>query len=218
MTNVADFRPQVKAGNKVYMKCADSHPPLKIGEYKIWGGSCVTPAHHLGEFDIYVGFDRSMGYNYRHYPWNSGESFLFYIQDMSVPKSPAEFKMLVNWLEVQLKLNKRIHLGCLGGHGRTGLVLSALVKQMLGIEDAITYVREGYCKKAVETVGQIDWLNEHYGIKKVAGTKEFHSPSDWLHKMDTKGKSVHNYTTEKTVVIRPVRSKGTIFGLNCRNH
>jgi hypothetical protein len=40
-----------------------------------------------------------------------------------------------------------------------------------GIEDAITYVREHYCKKAVESSTQVAFLHKQYGIKVVPGSR-----------------------------------------------
>lgn len=87
---------------------------------------------------------------------------------MRTPANFEEFDNMINWIQDQINDGKTVHVGCLGGHGRTGMVLSALVYKMLGIEDAITYVRENYCEEAVETSAQAKWLNTHYGIKMVS--------------------------------------------------
>lgn len=55
---------------------------------------------------------------------------------------------------------KVIEVGCLGGHGRTGTLLSALVMLAEGrwpIE-SIKEVRKRYCEKAVETASQVGLL------------------------------------------------------------
>ena len=109
--------------------------------------------------------------HYKSYPWEEGESFLYYIQDMAAPKDADSFKMLISWLADQLVAGKKVHIGCIGGHGRTGTVLAALVKFMTGMEDAITYVRENYCHKAVESSEQISFLSREYGIKPAQPTK-----------------------------------------------
>lgn len=158
-----------------YKRCFESHPPLKIGEYVVYGGSCSSPI--VTDADVYVGFDYSMKKSPLAYPWNSGDSFLFPITDMAAPSDPAEFHKLIQWLELQLIAQKKVHLGCIGGHGRTGTVLAALVKHMTGNEDAVTYVRENYCKKAVESAVQVAFLVKHYGIKEVEGAKE--GQRDW---------------------------------------
>lgn len=155
-------------------RCYESHPPLTIDGHQIYGGSCISPV--VTDADIYVGFDYSMKKSSKQYPWEGGESFLYSITDMNAPSDPDSFLKLITWLELQLIANKKIHMGCIGGHGRTGLVLAALVKHMTGNADAITYVRGNYCRKAVESSAQIEFLHKHFGIKQVEPAKDgFHS-------------------------------------------
>jgi hypothetical protein len=89
----------------------------------------------------------------------------------------VEFKKLIAWLDEQLSSGLKVHVGCVGGHGRTGTVLSALVAARIarGVEiavdgDVIGYVRTNYCKKAVETAAQVEFLVQHYGVKSVSGS------------------------------------------------
>lgn len=160
------------SNNAQYPKrCFETHPPLKIGNHLIYGGSCISPS--VSDADIYIGFDMGMRYSLKGYPWNEGESVLFPIQDMGVPKDLEQFNLMIEWIAVQLAAQKKVHLGCIGGHGRTGLVLAALVKHMTGEVDAITYVRDNYCQKAVESTAQVEWLNKNFGITPVAGAKEY---------------------------------------------
>lgn len=164
-----------------FKRCYMSHPPLKIGEHVIYGGSCIDPV--VQDADVYVGFDLGMAKSPMSYPWEKGESFLFHIQDMGVPKDPDQFKKLIEWLAVQLAAKKKVHLGCIGGHGRTGMVLSALVAHMTGEKDAIQYVRKHYCEKAVESAVQVKFLMDHFGVSHAKGHKEYASHSgyhgDW---------------------------------------
>lgn len=163
--------------------CHASHPPLKIpvGEkvYEIYGGSCIHPK--INDMDVFVGLDSGMAKTSRAYPWYEGTELLFHIQDMQVPKDVEEFKKLLNYLKKSLEAGKKVFVGCIGGHGRTGTVFSALVKLMSNIEDSTTYVRENYCKKVVESQTQVDWLHTHFGIKKVEATKGGYSKksTDW---------------------------------------
>lgn len=181
-----------------YARCYESHPPLKIGEYSIYGGSCSSPI--VTNADVYVGFDHSMAPSPMSFPWVEGESFLYPITDMQAPKDPESFKALIEWLAVQLIADKLVHIGCIGGHGRTGTVLAALVKHMTGNEDAITYVRENYCEKAVESQVQIDFLNKHFGIKPVALAKAFASADPYSYPAtsgSTGGKWTSSYKPSK---------------------
>lgn len=156
-------------GKGSFKRCYESHPALIIGDQKIYGGSCSSPM--IKDADIYVGLDLSHAKSAKAYPWEPGESFLFHIQDMHAPTDTHQFQKLIEYLAMQLTANKKIHVGCIGGHGRTGTVLAALVAVMLGEKDAITYVRENYCQKAVESTSQVDFLVKQFGIKEVAGHK-----------------------------------------------
>ncbi len=160
-------------------RCYETHKDLEImtpegKTYTITGGSCAFP---FEGYDIYVGFDSNMDISKLHYPWNKGYELLFLIKDQGIPDDGAEFKKLINWLEKKLIAGKSIHLGCIGGHGRTGLVLSALYTQMSKESDAIQYVRENYCNKAVETKQQVKFLMEHYNIEYAKARKVYTSIS-----------------------------------------
>lgn len=155
-------------------KCYESHPPLKVGEYTIYGGSCSSPA--VKDANIYIGFDYSMSFSTGHWPWaKQTEEVYYHITDMQPPSDAKSFKQMIAWAAEQLKAGKKVHVGCIGGHGRTGTFLAALVTHMTGELDSITYVRKHYCQKAVETQGQIDFLHKHFGITKVQGSKTYSS-------------------------------------------
>lgn len=158
--------------------CYHSHPPLKItlsasGEQvSVYGGNARAPI--VKDADIYVDLAGSSQPK-RNYPWNPPETgpveIVFPVYDMEPPSNPAEFKKMVYWLGEQVIAGKKLHVGCLGGHGRTGTLLAALVKVLSGEEDAITYVRENYCQKAVESDSQVKFLNKYFDIKAVDGYK-----------------------------------------------
>lgn len=162
--------------------CYHSHPPLKFKgldgkEYTIYGGNCRTPI--VKDADIYIGFDGSVAAGSDKFPWDDGftQPVLvdYYITDMSAPKNPGSFHKLIDWTEAQLKAGKKIHAGCIGGHGRTGTFLAALVAQMAGIQDSIGYVRKNYCEKAVESKGQIAFLIKEFGCATAKANKEWAS-------------------------------------------
>jgi hypothetical protein len=166
--------------------CYQTHPSLKLGTHVVYGGNAQYPV--VKDADIYVSLT---GYNEGHgsYPWEEIPiiEIDFKITDMCAPSNPQQFKKMIQWLVEQLNTGKKIHVGCQGGHGRTGVVLSAMAAVM-GIEDATNYVRTHYCKKAVESKEQVDFLAKHFGIKPVAPTKDsyVHSPSKGKHKKGSK--------------------------------
>lgn len=157
-------------------RCYHSHPPLPLPgtDLVIYGGSCLSPA--VADADVYIGFDSGMRMTSRNLPWTPGWEIAYPITDMSVPKDPNEFAQLVNWTRERLAEGLKVHCGCIGGHGRTGLFFSALVRTY-GEVDATTYVREHYCKKAVESTSQVDFLEKYFGVLRVQGAKSYGSSS-----------------------------------------
>ena len=147
-------------------QCYEAHQPYTIGGLTFHGGSCITPT--VKDADIYIGFDRNM--TIRPYkPWQGekpNEDAYFFIQDMSIPNDAEDFRKLAEWAIEQAKAGKKVHAGCIGGHGRTGMFL-ALVTQLIAPElNAIDHVRTVYCHKAVETTQQEKFLMENYGCAK----------------------------------------------------
>lgn len=169
MTNldVWDFQ-----GVKGAKRCYETHPALPVGTNVIYGGSCSSPI--VKDADIYIGFDLSMQRTKRAYPWEEGAEFLYRIMDMNPPDSITSYCRMLEYIALELLEGKKIHCGCIGGHGRTGMTFAALINVVTGEKDAITFVRENYCKKAVESEAQVRFLNQHFDIKKVPGAKTNH--------------------------------------------
>lgn len=162
------------------VSCYNTHPGLtfvaKNGkEYTIYGGNCSSPIVH--DADIYIGFAYGVSNPSKAYPWEKNYRPVtvinYPITDMKAPDNAASFKAMIDWVCNQLQSGKKIHAGCIGGHGRTGMFLSAVVAQMAGMKDAIQYVRTHYCKKAVETSVQVKFLMEHYGVSKAEDIKKY---------------------------------------------
>lgn len=84
--------------------------------------------------------------------------------DYSTPfPSPAQ----VVWVAQQginmARKGRRVEVGCIGGHGRTGLMLAVMATIIdPDIENAVKYVQDNYCSHAVESKVQ-EWYVE--GIK-----------------------------------------------------
>ena len=160
--------------------CYSGHKALKLPgtDLVIYGGSCGHPI--VKDADVYIGFDQySMRQSPRSWPWKKGVEFCFPIKDMCAPDDAAEFIKLIDWTLQQLKEGKKIHAGCIGGHGRTGTFLSAVVSKF-GESDATTYVRDNYCSRAVESSAQMKFLNQHFGVKITKGSKDFGGKSSYL--------------------------------------
>lgn len=162
---------------KAKLWCYESHPPLPLGgERVVYGGSCRHPV--VKGADIFVGLDGGMQMSSRHFPWTPGYELLFAIRDMKAPNSPQEFKSLVGWLKDRIDVGDKVHVGCIGGHGRTGMVLAAL-SHLYGFDKPITYVRSNYCSRAIETKEQIEFLRSHFGGEDVTPNKGgFKAPAE----------------------------------------
>jgi hypothetical protein len=190
------------------------HPLLEVkpGMPPIAGSACRTPV--VTDYDIYIGFD-SMTFTDRALPWTPGMEIAFPIPDMGVPKSPENFVKLVDWTLSQMEGGAKVHAGCIGGHGRTGMFFAALVAVATGRKDAIMYVRENYCKKACETSKQIDFLVKRFGVddaKASKGAVVFSSGSqgNWPKSPYTKQHGIDSTPGGK--VIYPVSDSTTIWG------
>lgn len=186
------------------VRCYHSHPPLKIGAYEVYGGSCSAPV--IKDADVYVGLDYAMAEHPQRFPWVPGEAIHFRITDGSAPRDVKNFLKLIDYLQAQIEAGKRVHIGCIGGHGRTGLVLAALVKQMTGEQDAVTYVRNHYCKRVVESQPQINFLHKHFGIKKTEPSKQWSKSNESF----LKPKSGTGIKGEKAAT--PLEAAHSVFG------
>lgn len=155
------------------VRCHVSHKELEFGKGILLGASCGSPRPG---YDIYIGFDYGMTFEHQGFPWEVSEDtvieFQYHITDMEAPKSPKQFKKMITWVCSQLHEGKRIHAGCIGGHGRTGLFLAAVRAEFDGDLDAGNWVRKNHCQKAIESKSQIKFLFKHYGIKKIKPSKK----------------------------------------------
>lgn len=151
----------------------DVHPNLTVyidGEKReIIGSSCIDPS--VDDADIFVSLDEGAPVFDWEKPWYEGtgqKHIRLPIKDMSVPEDTDDFIQCIEYISDRMKEGKKIHVGCVAGHGRTGLFLSALVQYNMG-EDlkitAIDYVRENYCQKAVETPLQVLYLHYVFGVE-----------------------------------------------------
>lgn len=69
---------------------------------------------------------------------------------------PGQLAALTSQVLEYLHAGKSVEIGCLGGHGRTGTVLAAVLgrAESLDAAMAIAAARERYCSHAVETPAQ----------------------------------------------------------------
>ena len=157
---------------KSFKQCYNTHPTLDLGiGVALYGGSCLTPI--ISHADIYVGLESNMAMPAAARPWRGGCTIALPIPNMKAPIDSKEFAKMIDWVGKQLLNHKEVHVGCIGGHGRTGMVLSALKYVLTQDKNATQYIRDHYCSKAVETVVQVDFLNKLYGITKVPPVEKY---------------------------------------------
>lgn len=155
-------------------RCWESHPKIPIHKGMFTGGACGYPQP---DNNLYVGLDSHSMNVPIGLPWHIGNpiSVNFPIQDMHAPDNPAEFVELIDWLIKEFKNGAKIQVGCIGGHGRTGTVLAALVAKAGISDDPIKWARENYCTSAVESKEQVDFLIKYFDCKEAEPTKSYHS-------------------------------------------
>lgn len=159
--------------------CHESHPVLEIGGGQIHGGNCLRH-RHLPRCDLYVALDHGMEHRLFDPKEDPPRSVYYPIRNMDVPKDPEKFDKLVDLILFYLDCEKRVHIGCIGGHGRTGLVIAAVVARLHSPGfDAISWVRDHYCTKAVETKAQVGFLQVHYGVPEAPVRYKTKGVDDW---------------------------------------
>jgi hypothetical protein len=58
-----------------------------------------------------------------------------------------------------------IEIACMGGHGRTGTFVAALmIREGWAVVDTMAYIRGGYCTKAIESPAQEDLLTAYSNL------------------------------------------------------
>lgn len=87
-----------------------------------------------------------------------GEILYYPIEDYGVLPDEV-LTVLTSKILDRLKSGKRVGIFCLGGHGRTGYVVSVVLGK-LGYEDPIGFLRKHYCEKAIESSEQIRHIAE----------------------------------------------------------
>lgn len=86
-------------------------------------------------------------------------------RDMQAPMM-SQLTELVKWINEMIDEGLKVEIACIGGHGRTGTLATALLMSRhptLGAGDAIAFVRQVYCKQAVESMAQVNILYDITG-------------------------------------------------------
>ena len=130
----------------------------RLKTFTVYGGSFKSS---LGtKTDIRVCLAPEIGSEYR-------RDVTFNIEDFSAPRAQA-LNLFLDQLIADIEAHQErkqhpvsVYIGCLGGIGRTGLVIAALLIKLRGIStsEAIDIVRRTIHPYAVETYTQVRCLN-----------------------------------------------------------
>lgn len=160
------------------LKCYHTHPAINLPEVEgtLYGGNGYAP---VKKADWYIDLNpRNDVTPHQLYDTKDGGKYTnFPIPNMGVPNI-KKLRNLVQSICEALEKGTDVHIGCIGGHGRTGLVLAAVVRRITGNLDSIDWVRNNYCVKAVESQKQVEYLERHFGIKPVK--PRYDSSPSWV--------------------------------------
>lgn len=104
------------------------------------------------------------------YPPEEHRPVVWYpVRDHEAPYDRDRWLGLCDWVLKQAGDGKRVGMCCVGGHGRTGLLVATLVGLAEpDIADPVATTRERYCDKAVESFEQEWWVYHVTGRDELA--------------------------------------------------
>ena len=89
----------------------------------------------------------------------SWPSYVIAWQDRGLPKSNTEAVDQILATFMRAKAGEHVEVGCIGGLGRTGTVLACMaVLAGVAAKDAVSWVRQNYNQRAVESPEQKQWV------------------------------------------------------------
>lgn len=141
----------------------------KRGRWELYAGSRSRVEDVACEFDVVINctghalegrkniVPRGLGLSKRWVNPLSHRQIVLDWPDFGTPGLPLQF-----WRDLLrvIKRHRRTVLFCMGGHGRTGTAISILTMLAARIPgaDAIEHIRLDYCRSAVETKQQVEYV------------------------------------------------------------
>lgn len=115
-----------------------------------------TPAGQVPEYGLYLGGKRMRGKNESSLTWN--HTWIEW-PDFLLPRDREQAIENIRDLHRRAGEGQLVEVACGGGVGRTGTVMSCLaILSGVPAGDAITWVRDNYHRRAVETPWQRSWI------------------------------------------------------------
>lgn len=138
--------------NKQTINKGNGTLPLALG----WAGAFYNIEITGGPYDDYTVTRNTFGVCVRAERVRANDVHVP-IHDFDVPQNPVKVRDAVAQTLIAALSGREVYVGCMGGWGRTGLFL-ALVAKAAGVDDPVTYVRENYTSRAIETKAQEDYV------------------------------------------------------------
>lgn len=161
----------LSGGYGVHALC--KHPPQCLLKseatgWEIWAGARFDCLDYLPCFDMILNLSGDAALEGHYFPmkelarWSAEsrpQEAVIDWPDMGVVKLPSQFwKDLVQYLASH---KTRLLVFCVGGHGRTGTAIACLMVACGWESDqAIRWIRQHYCKSAIESKAQEAYIRE----------------------------------------------------------
>lgn len=158
------------------MEIVCKHPKLNFGDGVLTGGK---------DWNDFYGADTLILLDKMYLPDrvidNCGEFdnnqrvIYFPIVDMKAPlqRDMENFERVLEIIHHDLLCGKSVHVQCIGGHGRTGLVLACYVGKYREIKNPVKWVRENYCEEAVESWEQVKFVSTFTNTRLFTSPRKF---------------------------------------------
>jgi len=154
------------------------HPKLKFGDGTLTGGPNY---YDLNSADTLILLDKMYIPNFKIID-SYGEMFsnqrviYFPITDMSIPQKEnwGKFSQLIDIIHNDLICGKSVHVQCIGGHGRTGLVIACYVGKYQSSKNPVKWVRKHYCEEAVESWKQVEFISNFTDTRLFTSQNKFY--------------------------------------------
>ena len=144
--------------------CLHRGDKINVGEYFVYaGGDFDLKQEDYAPFDILVALTGSP-------PragdlWKSFKGLCIHFPMIDYGGVPPNFDWTIAYLVNCIKEGSKVLVYCMGGHGRTGTVLAAILGALEpNVEDPIKELRSRYCENAVESSSQARGVYKCVGI------------------------------------------------------